>query len=333
MKLSIIIPVYNVEIYLNQCLLSVCNQDIDSNDYEVIIVNDGSPDRSDLIINDYKNRYPNIKVINQVNQGLSIARNNGLDIASGEYIWFVDSDDWIAANSLSKILKQIQEFHPDIVKIRAIDVFSDGRNKIRHPKYEESRIVSGIEYGINNMGNTPVQFSICKRSFLKVHKLKFFPYIYHEDNEFTPKLFWYAESIAFIDAPIYNYRHNPNSITKIVNPKRAFDLIKVCQSLSKFIVDENIEAKDSSYYMTIQNFICLSFNNALYLIKKTSNENQAEFEKLYLHNLNLMMYFRNSNVLKYNTEYLLWKLYPKPIYWYKILYKFKSIIEKLIRYI
>lgn len=103
MVFSIIIPVYNVERYLRQCLDSCLDQDIPKSEYEIIIVNDGSPDNSQVIINEYALLYDNICVINKSNGGLSTARNAGLSIAKGNFIWFVDSDDSIVSNSLKYI--------------------------------------------------------------------------------------------------------------------------------------------------------------------------------------------------------------------------------------
>ena len=98
MILSIIIPVYNVEKYVEKCIRSCENQDIPKENYEVIVVNDGSPDGSLAIVERLANEFSNIKVINQENKGLSMARNTGLEAAKGEYVWFVDSDDWIEEN-------------------------------------------------------------------------------------------------------------------------------------------------------------------------------------------------------------------------------------------
>lgn len=100
MKLSIIIPIYNVEKYLRVCLDSCLKQDVPKSSYEIITVNDGSPDSCDKIIEEYYTKFPNIRVITQKNSGLSVARNNGLNIARGEYVWFVDSDDYITTNCL-----------------------------------------------------------------------------------------------------------------------------------------------------------------------------------------------------------------------------------------
>ena len=101
MKLSIIIPVYNVEQYIDECLHSVTSQGRTEDDYEIIVVNDGTLDNSMDIVDRYVCQHENISVIHQSNSGLSIARNTGLQHACGEYVWFVDSDDWIAEDALS----------------------------------------------------------------------------------------------------------------------------------------------------------------------------------------------------------------------------------------
>ena len=107
-KLSIIIPVYNTSRYLRKCLDSIVCQNIDNNLYEVIVVNDGSPDEAQDIIDEYINKYPHLLAIKQQNQGLSVARNNGLKAATGLYVWFVDSDDWLFDGSLLLLLKNLE---------------------------------------------------------------------------------------------------------------------------------------------------------------------------------------------------------------------------------
>lgn len=117
MLVSIIIPVYNVEQYIEQCLSSIYAQDISEDIFEVIAVNDGTPDNSMSIVKTIASQHKNLVIINQENQGLSVARNTGLDHAKGEYIWFVDSDDWLTKDSLSIVLDTI-------ISYPKIDVFA-----------------------------------------------------------------------------------------------------------------------------------------------------------------------------------------------------------------
>ena len=105
MKLSIVVPVYNVEQYVRKCILSIVNQDDDLfKSFEVIIVNDGSKDKSVEQIQDLVDKYDNITLINQENLSLSVARNNGMAMAKGDYVWFIDSDDWITSDAVKYVL-------------------------------------------------------------------------------------------------------------------------------------------------------------------------------------------------------------------------------------
>lgn len=126
MLLSIIIPVYKVEKYLRKCLDSCVNQDIPKDQYEIIAVNDGSPDNCQSILEEYEREYDNVRILKQENQGLSKARNNGLDIAKGDYVWFVDSDDWIEENCLSEIIAKLDN-SPDILQIQYCNAYDNGK--------------------------------------------------------------------------------------------------------------------------------------------------------------------------------------------------------------
>ena len=114
MLLSIIVPIYNVEKYVEKCIRSCEAQDISKEDYEVVVINDGSPDNSLKIVERIADEFPNIKIISQPNKGLSAARNTGMRNASGDYYMFVDSDDWIAEKCLGKIQEQITNLVPDL---------------------------------------------------------------------------------------------------------------------------------------------------------------------------------------------------------------------------
>ena len=120
MKLSIVVPVYNVEQYVRKCILSIINQENDLfREIEVIIVNDGTKYKSVEQIRDLVDKYNNITLVNQQNQGLSVARNNGMNKASGDYVWFVDSDDWISSDAL-KVLLPYLDGKNDIVSFAYI---------------------------------------------------------------------------------------------------------------------------------------------------------------------------------------------------------------------
>lgn len=122
---SVIIPVYNVEKYLDECLHSISS--LNSPDYEIIAVNDGSTDNSAAILNEWEKRLPNLVVINQENRGLSAARNTGLKFSKGEYIAFIDSDDYVDANAMHQLLETARHNNTDIC-VGDFKVFNDGDN-------------------------------------------------------------------------------------------------------------------------------------------------------------------------------------------------------------
>ena len=117
-KLSIIVPVYNVEQYLHKCVDSLLAQDIPLTDYEIILVDDGSPDECPQICDEYAATYDNIRVVHRENGGLSAARNSGIEVAHGEYVMFVDSDDYIEPNVLSGLIEQVERDNLDVLRYR-----------------------------------------------------------------------------------------------------------------------------------------------------------------------------------------------------------------------
>ena len=213
MKISIIVPVYNVEDYLRQCLDSCVHQNLQSSDYEIIIVNDGSPDNSHEIIKEFDNKYKNIVVINKENGGLSSARNAGFRIAKGDFIWFVDSDDWIQENCLCKVLEGLT---PKI-DLLALNTYLCKSN-------EQKPIIRDLKVGPLYEGKdifyrsfiypySAVQFYIFNRQFLKDYGILFKEGIVYEDILYTPIVLSIAKACICYKEPVYYYRIRENSIT------------------------------------------------------------------------------------------------------------------------
>ena len=237
MRFSIIIPVYNVEKYLPRCLDSCIHQDIPSNEYEIIIINDGSPDGSKAIAEEYAEKYPNIKLFNQENGGLSVARNNGFDKAKGKYVWFVDSDDWIVENCLSEIYDKMVSQDLDMLQIGYTEAWDDGT-----VKPSERGFFEGLKSGCETMKEiyipAPAQFTIYKRSFLYSFSLKFFPGIYHEDAEFKPRALFFAKRFASLNKHVYYYYQRANgSIMSHYSYKRGIDMMTVCKRIQMFEIN------------------------------------------------------------------------------------------------
>lgn len=220
MLLSIIIPIYKVERYIRLCLHSIFASNTDCSSFEVIAVNDGTPDNSMLVVEEFTRKYPNIRIINQENQGLSYARNAGLEIAEGKYIWFVDSDDSLAEGGIVWVMEILNDadvdiFGFDMIAVRERD---DSRWGIPITTFPDlyDRVLSKEEI-LNKIEIGPSQRFVFKREFLFAHDLKFYPGIIHEDLEFNIKSFYFASSIRLKRTSAYLYlrRETGNIISSL----------------------------------------------------------------------------------------------------------------------
>ena len=215
-KLSIVVPVYNVEKFIRPCLESVFGQGLDDEDYELIVVNDGTPDRSMEMIADLLSQHSNITVINQANQGVSIARNNGMSKATGDYILFLDSDDMLVESSLPVILKQALEKRPDIIvadylKMNDEDVNSS-KVQVVQPDIIEWTEITGREL-FYKYERVTVWHRLYRLGFLSEHHIQFMPGVTYEDNPFTYECYLKGARCLKTNMLLNIYRRHKNSIT------------------------------------------------------------------------------------------------------------------------
>ncbi|MDI9521236.1 MAG: glycosyltransferase [Bacillota bacterium] len=248
MKFSVIIPVYNVEAYLAACLESVLMQT--EKNIEIILINDGSTDSGGEICREFAVKHPEIIYLSQNNRGLSATRNRGLDLARGEYVLFLDSDDTISRDAIAIFAKAVSESPADIViPDHVFAVNSAGKSKV----YRDIRLnppveLTGLEYLSccmrGNAYNAASQFCLYNRRFLEQNKIRFVEGIYHEDELFTPAVMISAAKVRVIRNPFYFYRLRSGSITgSPINQKRVNDLVFVLNELAS-MYDRQIEAKD-----------------------------------------------------------------------------------------
>lgn len=243
MKFSIIIPIYNVELYLRQCLDSVLAQNLV--DWEAICVNDGSTDGSTAILEEYASMDSRFKVITQANGGLSAARNTGLKKAHGEYVLFLDSDDWLEPTALQTLNSEfiIQNSQlPDLLCFTGRRYIEETNSFNPADKLVEKMYTSGMDY-YNENALVPRDFAfVCvvlrayRRTFLLENHLWFKEGIYHEDNLFSPIACYYAKNVSVINACLYNYRVRANSITTTYNEKRLKDFMDIANDLAAFFI-------------------------------------------------------------------------------------------------
>lgn len=249
-SLSIIIPVYNVEDYIGRCLESCLKQDLPDDAMEIIVVNDGTPDHSMEIVQQLQKVYPQIRIINRENGGLSAARNAGLSEARGEYVWFVDSDDHIEPNCARDLVERAKRDNLDVLCFNLKLEHPDGSTQKYLIRYDTSRSsFTGQEF-ISSVEMPPAAWvALYKRDFLNKNNLRFFEGILHEDHEFTPRAYCLAKRISFIDWPVYYYYQRQGGIMKSNrNAKRCRDLLIVADSLYAFATEyltQSMPAYDS----------------------------------------------------------------------------------------
>lgn len=261
-ELSIIIPVYNTEKYIRKCLDSIFEQNVSHKLFEVIVVNDGTKDKSLDIIYEFTNLYDNIILINQENQGLSQARNNGLKIAKGKFVWFVDSDDWIRSNSIKTIL-EVAKDDVDIISslLNRVDERTmvekvDIRNQFIRTKSK----MTGKDYLFDEGIYAPVQQFVYRRGFLKNNELYFYPGILHEDGQFNMRALYLCNNLFLLNTSLYNYLlRSSGSIMRSKSIKNARDLLTIHKTLvefgNSFVKKEDI----CQWFACISSFISVIF--------------------------------------------------------------------------
>lgn len=240
-RLSLIIPVYNVEPYLRDCILSVLSQDIQQSDYEIILINDGSTDRSIETVMDLINKYPDtIVLINKENEGLSVARNVGLSLAQGNYVIFVDSDDCLVKGTLHHLLSvaegnNVDMLRADYVKLNDSEVASYLSSLVHSEMPPTSRLMSGPDaLTMHNTRECYVWMNLFKRSFLVNNKIQFIPKIVFEDIPFTLECYLKCERFCSIPVKFYVYRQRSGSIVNAMKPDRLISINSVIKYLVEF---------------------------------------------------------------------------------------------------
>lgn len=222
MQLSIIIPVYNVADYVEKCIRSCAEQNILLSNYEIIVVNDGSKDDSLSVVEKVASDYRNIRIISQKNGGLSAARNTGLMHACGDYVWFVDGDDWIEPNCLKYIIRKLIIENLDVYEFntymaKSVNINYDITKESYYSTIYTSSIISGIDYLSLYGYRICVCNKIIRRSLLISNKL-FFPLgQLSEDNIYTFDLYICAKRVFKDRKFFYYYFQRSNSITNTRN--------------------------------------------------------------------------------------------------------------------
>ena len=233
-SLSIIIPVYKVEKYIRSCVMSVFRQGLEDNDYELILVDDGTPDRSIEQISDLLILHSNIKVIHQDNSGLPAARNRGLSEATGEYVFFLDSDDVLTDNALSLLLEKASMKNADLSMADFITLTDKDIDSLQDFSFQKGNLWTEktgrqllIEDQNPGFGAFTVWHTLYRHSFLKEHNIRFVPGIsYAEDFPFTHECCLRAKLCLKTDLVVTIYRQRTSQMTSCFTERNAMDYAK-----------------------------------------------------------------------------------------------------------
>ena len=298
-KFSIIVPVYNVEQYLKDCIESILKQSFEN--YEILLIDDGSTDRSGLICDEYVSSDSKITAFHKENGGLSDARNYGIKRAQGEYLVFIDSDDYIEPDALDKFNKQLEELNNPDVLITHIQKILIDSNIVKQMdedlsldlinNYSKNEIINLMFAKSNSLW--PAVRYIVKRTLIENNSLKFALGYLHEDIDWTSKLFLNAETYTGLDYYWYNHRiGRPDSITtNIINSKRTLDIID--------LVSNNIkDVQYSKLDVETQNIMFQRMVASLFSTLSNFKNYKDEEKKKVINSLK-----KNKNIFKYTVAF------------------------------
>ncbi|ASM37283.1 MAG: glycosyltransferase family 2 protein [Campylobacter sputorum] len=249
--ISIIVPVYKAENFIEKCATTLFNQDYKNIEY--IFVNDVTPDNSmevlDGVINKFTNRKDDIKIINnEVNKGSSLTRKIGLDNSNGEYILFIDSDDWVELDMVSSLYKKAKEENADIV---CCDYFVNFKKKEKYKKLQQNRLNSSLKYILNGGISPSLWDKLYKRELF--FKVSFSKFSYAEDYFINIQFFYFAKKISYLNRGFLHYNQmNESSIVTNQNLlKRREEIKELFIEASKFLEANNLSNYKKYLYQYI----------------------------------------------------------------------------------
>lgn len=315
--ISVVVPVYKVEKYVSKCIESILNQTYPY--FELILIDDGSPDESGNICDMYAKKDNRIRVIHQKNKGLAEVRNIGIREANGIYLQFVDSDDWIEKDTLRKCLSVLHENDADIVCFRAVISFLDGREKpINKEKYGIK--VLSKEEALSTVFFTKYVDVISCNKFIKLNILKEIHYPcgkLYEDMYTTYKIIDKADRIACISDELYHYLRNPESIGHNAFSDTTYDLGRAAEECYEYC--SNIQGTDKTLLLVGMWFWKIAVANKMIRAETIDSEyikglrRSINLFSVFLCDLlspvqKIQMYIFKSNFFLYSE---LFKLYKK----------------------
>lgn len=327
MKLSIIVPIYGVEQYLHKCVDNLLAQDLSSSEYEIILVDDGSPDKCPKICDNYAAAHKNIRVIHRENGGLSAARNSGIEVAQGKYIMFVDSDDYVEPNVLGNLLAQSEREELDVLRfdyqnVRVVDakhldsanidathleyeVFEPNKAQKRDVDYSES-VTDGEDFLNNRLGPMCYAWAfVIRRELLKDCLFK--EGIYFEDTEWTPRLLQKAKRVSSTPSIVYNYFWREGSITLPTDSQKREKVLRDKIVLIRGFKEQSKLVKNPQWFTWMTSFTAMTILGMLVHLSISER-------KLYLKELEALHIFplslNREKVLSHKVKIMLANISP-----------------------
>ena len=252
LKLSIIIPSFNAEKFIEQCIYSALNQDLNPSDYEIIVVDDGSTDRTREVISNISGKFSNVILIPQKNNGAGCASNIGLTKAQGEYILFMDHDDAIAQGSVRRLVEIAYEQNLDIL-MADFSCKKPGELPVKNSSFQPNttEVISGQQFLQVNTISWPAWAYLFNKEFLLKHQLQFREGRMFADADFSIKSIYYAQRMKYVNIYFYFFNHNPKSVTRSLwSVKKLDDQLESARAINLFAF--SIKNSDTVTYLLMQ---------------------------------------------------------------------------------
>lgn len=328
--ISIIIPVYNVEAYLRECLDSIVNQTIIKN-FEVIIIDDGSTDKSGKICDEYSNKYPKLlKVIHQNNKGLGGARNTGISHANGKYLMFLDSDDYIKSTALLTLLRYVKRYPKVGIIVYGTNIVSEEGNLLGvmvDNKAKKSIHTLSVNKDLLHIYPNACNKLIRKDLFIN-NNINFPNQVWYEDIRTIPKLYPYA-NILVIDELLYNYRQRIGSIMQSGNSDRNLEILDAFNDIFEYYKDANYYNK----YLKELEFLAIEHIYIAALVRVIRINPNSKFTQCFIVYMNDMFphYYKNEYLkkLSLNKKIIYYLLRTKSFKTIYLIFRFKDALHRL----
>ncbi len=322
-QLSIVVPIFKVEKYVHHCLESIFRQGMDDKTFEVILINDGTPDKSMEVVADIIKAHQNIRVIEQENQGLSMVRNNGIVHATGEYIMFLDGDDLLINNSLLFLINMAISSKADLIVADFIKMTDEQIAQFPNKPFKQKDGISeektGEEFLLNDHSpySCHVWRTLYRKDFLIQKRLRFIPNICFEDIPFTYQCYLNANRCIKVNWQYVIYRKGQRSITSSFDKKKAMDF---CMAISKIWDYSHHENLSYQIREKIRNNTFIHFSLLMYSLTSCTSISKSEKMDVlyYMKELIPDLSFRNG--IKQNIVNILYHKMPSTYMTLRIIY-------------